>query len=88
MLRKFLIVTAAVATAAMLAAAPALVAPQALAATPKCKNKANKYVACTDKLKAKTQRKKAGHDGFAKIGSIQGETEDKRRRRGPRLKGR
>ena len=40
MLRKFLIVTAAVATAGVLAAAPALVAPQALAATPKCKNKA------------------------------------------------
>jgi hypothetical protein len=38
---------------------PAFTTPSALAAAPKCLNKANKYVACTNKLKAKTQRKGA-----------------------------
>lgn len=32
--------------------------PQAIAEAPKCKNKANKYVACTDKLKANTTPRK------------------------------
>jgi hypothetical protein len=31
-----------------------LVAPAARAEAPKCKNQAHKYVACTDKLRAKT----------------------------------
>jgi hypothetical protein len=59
MLRKLLIAMAALATVGVFTAAPTLVTPQALAETPKCKNKANKYVACTEKLKAKTQTKPA-----------------------------
>ena len=59
--------------------------PAATAPAPNCKTKANPYVACTDKLKAKTVRKR-GADVFAKIGDIKGETEDKRRRK-PRLRG-
>ena len=37
--------------------ATAVTGPEAMAAAPKCKNKANKYVACTDKLKAKSPRR-------------------------------
>jgi hypothetical protein len=51
-----------VATAALLAATvamPALLAPAAVAEAPKCKTKANKYVACTDKLRANIARKQA-----------------------------
>lgn len=59
--------------------------PAATAPALNCKSKTNPYVACTDKLKAKTVRKGLG-DGFAKIGSIKGEVEA--RRRGPRLRGR
>jgi hypothetical protein len=59
--------------------------PAATAAAPDCKNKANPYVACTGRLKAKTVRKRSGFDRFLEIGSIKGETED-RRRRGPRLR--
>jgi hypothetical protein len=60
--------------------------PAATAAAPDCKSKTNPYVACTGKLKAKTVRKRSGFDRFLDIGSIKGETEDKRRR-GPRLRG-
>ena len=50
---------ATLAVASVLAAAVFTTAgaPAATANPPKCKNKANKYVACTDKLKTKTQRK-------------------------------
>lgn len=56
-----------VATTALLAAIvamSALQAPAAMAEAPKCKTKANKYVACTDKLKARTPRKKAAYLKF------------------------
>ena len=39
--------------------ATAVTGPEAMAAAPKCKNKANKYVACTDKLRTKTGQKAA-----------------------------
>jgi len=58
--------------------------PAATAPASDCKSKTNAYVACTDKLKAKTVRKRS-IDTFGKIGSIKGETD--RRRRGPRLRG-
>ncbi len=87
MLRKLLITTA-LGTLGIINATPAFVASQASAATPKCLNKANKYVACTDKLRAKTPRKKAWIDGFPRIEGIKGETEDKGARRGPRLRAR
>jgi hypothetical protein len=47
---------ALVATSALVAVvfATAVMGPAAMAATPNCLNKANKYVACTDKLKTKT----------------------------------
>ena len=38
------------------AALAAATGPAAMAAAPKCLNKANKYVACTDKLKAKPSK--------------------------------
>jgi hypothetical protein len=50
-------VIAAAGVLAVAVFASAVTGPSAMAAAPKCKNKANKYVACTDKLKAKTQRK-------------------------------
>ena len=59
--------------------------PAATAPAPDCKSKTNPYVACTDKFKAKTVRKRS-IDTFGKIGSIKGETIDPRRR-GPRLCG-
>jgi len=40
-----------------------LVGPAAMAAAPKCKTKANKYVACTDKLKANSPRRSSDVDG-------------------------
>ncbi len=43
--------------------ATAVTGPEAMAAAPKCKNKANKYVACTDKLKAKSPRRSSDVDG-------------------------
>ena len=59
--------------------------PTAMAAAAKCKNNANQYVACTDKLKARTQPKKAA-DWLPKIEGIKGESTDKDARRGPRLR--
>jgi hypothetical protein len=56
-----------------------------MADTPKCLNKANKHVACTDKLRAETPRKKSQFDAFLKIEGINGETEA---RRGPRMRAR
>ena len=55
MLKSALIATAC--TLAIVALTTAATGPEATAAEPKCLNKANKYVACTDKLRAKTQRK-------------------------------
>ncbi len=55
MLKSALIATAG--TLAIVALTTAATGPEATAAEPKCLNKANKYVACTDKLRAKTQRK-------------------------------
>jgi hypothetical protein len=54
--------------------------PAATAAAPDCK-KANPHVPCTDKLKAKTVRKRSGFDGFSDFGNIKGETEAARRAR-------
>jgi hypothetical protein len=53
----------ATALLAAIVAMPALLAPAAVAETPKCKTKANKHVACTDKLKANAARQQAkgGH---------------------------
>jgi hypothetical protein len=85
MLRKLLVATAALGTFGVIIASPGVVAPRALAAGPKCLNKANKYVACTDKLASKTQRKKSQFDALPKIEGIKGETEA---RRGPRLRAR
>jgi hypothetical protein len=59
MLRLSLI-AAGVLTAFLIA--PALTVPQATAAAPKCKTKVNKYVACTDKLKAKSHRRTSDGD--------------------------
>ena len=56
MFRPSLVATALIAA---IVAAPTLQAPAAMAETPKCKTKANKHVACTDKLKATTARKDA-----------------------------
>ncbi len=50
----------AVAAALAIAAVAAAQSPAALAEAPKCTNKANKHVACTDKLKAKTPRRRGG----------------------------
>jgi hypothetical protein len=55
--------SAFIATASALAFAvfaSAVTDPAAMAAAPKCKNKANRYVACTDRLRAKTARKPKG----------------------------
>jgi hypothetical protein len=48
---------------AVVVATPALVAPEASAEAPKCKNQTNKSVACTDKLKAKSSRRTPDVDG-------------------------
>jgi hypothetical protein len=85
MLRKLHIATAALGMFGVIVIMPAVVARQALAAAPKCLNKANRYVACTGKLKDQTQRKKSQFDAFLKIEGIKGETEA---RRGPRLRAR
>ena len=42
--------------------ASAVTGPAVMAAAPKCKNKANPYVACTDKLKKKSPRRSSGRD--------------------------
>ncbi len=46
-------------TLAAVLAGLALHAPAAVAEAPECKNKANKYVACTDKLRANPGRETA-----------------------------
>jgi hypothetical protein len=51
MLKSALFATGALALSALVTAATGSVA---MAVTPNCLNKANKYVACTDKLKTKT----------------------------------
>ena len=56
-MRTALIATAG--TLAIVALTIAAAGPEATAAEPKCLNKANKYVACTDKLRATPARKKA-----------------------------
>ncbi len=60
MLKGTLIAAAGAFVAAVLAAS--LTGPPAIAEAPKCKNKANKYVACTDKLKESPRRSSAGRD--------------------------
>jgi len=85
MLRKRHIATAALGMCGVIVIAPTFVARQALAAAPKCVNKANKYVACTGKLSGQEQRKKSRFDAFLKIEGIKGETEA---RRGPRQRAR
>ena len=55
--------------------------PAAIAAGPKCKTNANPYVACTDRLKAKTQHRRSGIDYLPNVGSIKGETESRRKLR-------
>ena len=52
--------TLAVASALAVAVFTTAVSPAAMANPPKCKNKANKYVACTDKLNTNAQRKSGG----------------------------
>jgi hypothetical protein len=59
---KGAVVTAA-STLAVAVFAIAVTGPSAMAAGPKCKNQANKYVACTDKLKAKSSRRTSDVDG-------------------------
>lgn len=48
---------ASLAASALFTLAPA--APEAMAETPKCKDRANKYVACTDDRQAKAPRRNA-----------------------------
>jgi hypothetical protein len=55
--------------------------PAAIAAAPKCLNKANQYVACTSNLRAKTQPQRSRFEGFAKLGDIKGESDSRRRLR-------
>jgi len=62
MFRKLLFAVAAVGASGLIVT-PALVTHQAFAEAPKCKNKANKYVACTDKLKANTPRQASDVEG-------------------------
>ena len=50
----------AVACALAVAVLTTAVGPAAMAEAPKCKNKASKYVACTDKRKTNAQRKSGG----------------------------
>jgi hypothetical protein len=63
---------------------PALLVTPAAAETPKCKTKANKHVACTDKLRAGTQTKKSQFDALPNIQGIKGESDA---RGGQRLRG-
>ena len=52
---------------ALVVVTPSLMPPAAMAEVPKCKTKANKVVACTDSLKAKTPRKKAAYLKFESV---------------------
>jgi hypothetical protein len=54
MLKSALVVTGALVLSACVTAAAS---SAAMAVTPNCLNKPNKYVACTDRLKAKTGQK-------------------------------
>lgn len=51
---------AAASTLAVAFFATAITGPAAMAAAPKCKSKANQYVACTDRLTSKTRRAPKG----------------------------
>jgi hypothetical protein len=51
---------AAASTFAVAFFATATTGPAAMAAAPKCKSKANQYVACTDRLTSKTRRTPKG----------------------------
>jgi hypothetical protein len=62
---KMVLVAAGVLAATVVTAA--LPTPAAMAEAPKCKTKANKYVACTDRLRAKAPRKKAGYLKFESV---------------------
>ncbi len=64
MLKSALI--AAAGTLAIAAITTVVTGPEA-AAAPKCLNKANKHVACTDKLRAKTPRRKGWGLNYGKI---------------------
>ena len=72
-----------VAASALVVAVFAIAAsgPAAIAAAPKCLNKANQYVACTSNLRAKTQPQRPGFDSFSKFGDIKGESDSRRRLR-------
>ena len=54
MLKSALVATGALVFSAFVTA---MTSSGAMAATPNCLNKANKYVACTDRLKTKTGQK-------------------------------
>lgn len=58
--RTFIVLAGALAVAL---ATPAFMAPEAGADTPKCKTKANKYGACTDKLRDKSLPRTPDVDG-------------------------
>lgn len=60
----------------------ALHAPAAVAEAPTCKNKANKYVACTDKLRAKTPSRAGAKGGNVEFEWKVEEGESSKRRRG------
>jgi hypothetical protein len=77
--------TAPIALAGTLAAVLvglALHAPAAVAEAPQCKNKANKYVACTDKLRANTPRRAGAKGGNVEFEWKVEEGESSKRRRG------
>jgi hypothetical protein len=79
MLKGASVIAASVLVIAVLTIAAA--GPAAIAAAPKCLNKANQYVACTSNLRAKTQPQRRGFDSFSKFGDIQGESDSRRRLR-------
>ena len=72
--------TPAVAASALVLAVYAIAAsgPTAIAAAPKCKNKANQ---CTNNLRANTQPQRPGFNAFPKLGDIKGESDSRRRLR-------
>ena len=69
-------------TLAAVLAGFALHTSAAVAETPKCKNKANKYVACTDKLRADTPRRAGAKGGNVEFEWKVEEGESSQRRRG------
>ena len=60
-------------------AAPIAKPTQAIAAAPKCKLTTNKHVACTDKLKTKSNQKAGKLDPFLKLKGIEGESSPRRK---------